>query len=590
MKRIIIILIFCCVLSSVAKAKYWGSTQITAQTIPASLSNYPGTTNILIHKLRMRNTGDATNDFAYPTNKAYPHIYEIQFLNLGTLPSSNIKRLRLWWDYDGTWNGNERECNTNYFCQTNVRFERNFSPTSFGSSSDIAYFGPDLNIFFQPNVNYYFYLMADLSTNILDNRSLDCETVHYGVFVHAGDDWYFYSRVTNLINSPYMITTETKATNLHIEDEPTLVNINQGFSLTVRAKDRYGNIDEDYVNSVYFTATNVPPTPYTPPVAFISNTNLNPYTFTGGDAGSHIFSSNCFKFYYPGVFKLRVTDGILNDDWSEEISAAPAIHHFDILDDKDQSLSSFSITAGKSFSNSGITNVKVSAKNYVGSLVGDYTGILYFLLESPSSLYTNHIPYDNNPATPPTTAAIDKFEILNNGFTNINGNNFIIYNAGNNKLTVFDTFGFKGEVNLVIVPDVPVKFNAQMDSSILAGSPFQLYIALSDKWNNTVPLNHKVKIEVFKDGKGFTKHTFPEQIQLSSGIKYFTAEENLKILESGTVTVKLTDLDDTSIVSEHTIQVDISAKKELSILQNYITPGETKEVPIYYNNTYEENI
>ncbi|MBN1898190.1 MAG: hypothetical protein JW827_05395, partial [Spirochaetes bacterium] len=29
---------------------------------------------------------------------------------------------------------------------------------------------------------------------------------------------------------------------------------------------------------------------------------------------------------------------------------------------------------------------------------------------------------------------------------------------------------------------------------------------------------------------------------------------------------------------------------ELSILQNYITPGETKEVPIYYNNTYEENI
>ncbi len=572
------------------RAYYWGTTTITAQSIDSSLSNLPGTTNIMIHKIRVRNTGDSTNDFAYPTNKAYPHLYEIEFENIGTLPSSNILRVHLWYDEDGIWNsGDEKECNTNYECQSNVLFDDNYSPTIFGHVSDIAYFGPDLNIFIASNKTYYFYLTVDLSTNIIDNASLDTRTINNETLIHAGGDWYFYGTKNNIINFPGQITTAVHATNLKIENEPTLVNIDEGFSLTVSARDKYNNIDKDYTGSVYFMATNIPPTPYTPPVAFISNTNGNAYTFTAGDNGIHTFSSNAFKFLYAGVFQFMVSDGgTLNDDWSSEISASPEVHHFNISDQDDNNLSSFFITAGLSFKESGITNIKVSARNYVGAIVDNYQGDLYFILETPSSLYQNKIPYDNDSITLPTTSSTDKFAITNNGYQLIDADDFCIYNAGNNKLKVIDEFGFNGEVNLSIVPDAAYQFNIQSDTPLLSGEPFRFYIELTDKWSNVVDASDEIEITILKNKSSFNDHTIPGSAVLDHGKKYFEKEDNIKIIEPGTYTIKVKNKDKTDITYEGTITVEMGAKNYLNIVNNYVKPGETKEVPIYYNNPYNE--
>lgn len=590
LKKIYLInLIFFIIIPLNLRAYYWGTTGFSAQAINSSLSNLPGTTNIMIHKIRVRNTGDSTNDFTYPTNKAYPHLYEIEFENIGTLPSSNILRARLWYDEDGIWNnGDEKECNTAYECQSNVLFDADYSPIVFGHSSDIAYFGPNLNIFIASNKTYYLYLTVDLSTNIIDNASLDTKTVNNETLIHAGGDWYFYRTITNIINSPGQITTAVHATNLKIENEPTLVNINKGFSLTVSARDKYGNIDKDYTNSVYFMATNIPPTPYEPPFAFISNTHLNPYKFTAGDNGYHIFTTNAFKFLKTGVYKIQVSDGTLNDDWSSEISASPEVHHFNISDHDDNNLSSFLITAGLSFKESGITNIKVSARNYVDAIVDNYQGDLYFILETPSSLYQNKIPYDNDSSTLPTTSSTDRFAITNNGYQLIDADYFCIYNAGNNKLRVIDEFGFKGEVNLSIVPDVAYQFNIQSDTPLLSGEPFRFYIELTDKWSNVVDASDEIEITIFKNKSPFNDHTIPESAVLEHGKKYFEKEDNIKVIEPGTYTIKVKDKDKTNITYEGTITVEMGAKNYLNIINNYVKPGEIKEVPIYYNNPYNE--
>ncbi|MBU1077247.1 MAG: hypothetical protein KKH98_08140 [Spirochaetes bacterium] len=573
------------------EAKMWGTMNITGFAINSSLSNKPGTTNILIHKIQVQNTGDFTNDYNYPNNTAYPHLYEMDFDNVGTLASSNITALHLYYDLDGIWgNGDEVECRTGNECQSNVNFDQDYSPSSFGSVNDRVYFGPNLNMHFPTGKTVYMYLTADLSTNILDNATLDVESVTYGIAVHRGDDWTVWGRITNQISAPNLISTSVEATNLWIQNDPSLVNINQGFSMSVSARDKYGNVDEDYTGSITFFPTNVPPTPYSLPFAIISNTNSNPYTFTGADNGYHTFTTNAFKLTKTGVYKILVSDGTLNSDWSRDISVSPAVHHFNITDQNDNNLSSIFITAGKTLLENGITNLKVSARNYVDAIVANYTGNLYFNLEEMSELYSNKIPFDNNPLTPPTTSSTDKFQIKNNGYTNISASTFIIYNAGQNRLLVIDEYGYKGEVNISVVADVPDRFKIDAQTHILAGEPFQYYISIIDKWQNTVELLDTIEIKLYKNEVLFTNHTFPPETALVSGKKNFEKIDNIIINEPGLFTIKIKDKNRPDIIYEGTITVEIGARNYLNIVNNYIEPGEAKEVPIYYNNPYKEEI
>lgn len=590
-KVLILSLLFICVLTQNQEATQWGSVSATTMPINSSQSNIPGATNIMLHKIRIRNTGTFTNDYNYPNNTAFPHLFEIDFENTGTLPSSNIKRLRLWYDIDGVWdNGDERECNPSYLCQSNVNFDLSYSPNSFGSYNDRAYFGPNLNILLRTGDTFYLYLLADLSTNIIDNADIDTKVITYSLAVHRGDDLTVYNITTNIVSTPSLITTSVKATNLLIQNEPSLVNINDNFPLTVSARDRYNNIDKDYTGSVFFQATNVSPTPYLPPIAFISNTNTNPYTFQASDNGTRNFSSNSFKFLKQGTYKIRVSDGNLNEDWTSDISVSPEVHHFNITDTSSNSLSSYFITAGKTFKENSITNIMVSARNYVDAFVTDYQGSLYFDLENLSSTYQNTVPYDNNSSTLPTTSTTDRFQITNNGYTYIDGQDFKIYNAGVNKLRVYDEYGFKGEVNLTVVADLPNHFNIEQDTTLLAGQPIQYYIALVDQWNNTVDVSDTIEIMIYKGNERFYNHTFPTNSNLQNGSISFTKENDIKILEPGQYIIKIKNKDRPTITYQNTITVEMGAKYNLNIINNYIKPGETKEITMYYNNQYNETV
>jgi hypothetical protein len=142
---------------------------------------------------------------------------------------------------------------------------------------------------------------------------------------------------------------------------PATATAGTAFSVTVFAKDAYGNLVTSYTGTVHFTTTDT----------FASTVLPADYTFTSADAGKHTFSVTLTQ---AARQTITVTDTVTSTiTGNGMVSVAPAAaNHFGLGVPA-------SVTAGNSF------NVTVFVKDLYGNLVSGYTGTVHFTSSDPKA-------------------------------------------------------------------------------------------------------------------------------------------------------------------------------------------------------------
>ncbi|RMD94145.1 MAG: hypothetical protein D6813_02825 [Calditrichaeota bacterium] len=115
---------------------------------------------------------------------------------------------------------------------------------------------------------------------------------------------------------------------------PTAVTAGNNFganNVTVTAFDAFNNIKTNYLGTVTWSSTD--------PIAVLPN----PYTFTGVDAGVHVFAGTQFTLNTVGVHTITVQDGAVNVSSSDITVTAGNIASFTLTP------SATTVTAGTSF-------------------------------------------------------------------------------------------------------------------------------------------------------------------------------------------------------------------------------------------------
>lgn len=90
-----------------------------------------------------------------------------------------------------------------------------------------------------------------------------------------------------------------------------------GDSVVVTARDAFGNLKTDYVDSLYFSSTD--------PSAQLPATAAAPFLFTSADLGRHAFAAADFIFFRAGIDTIFVTGGGKSTLMQIAVSAASAV-------------------------------------------------------------------------------------------------------------------------------------------------------------------------------------------------------------------------------------------------------------------------
>src|SRR5439155_22712740 len=136
---------------------------------------------------------------------------------------------------------------------------------------------------------------------------------------------------------------------------PANATAGTAFSITVTAKDAYGNTATGYRGTLHFTSSDGQAT-------LPAN-----YTFTAADSGSHAFT-NGVTLRTTGNQTVTVTDtvtGSITGSAAVNVTTAGAVTHFGIS-------APSSVSAGTSFS------FTVTALDANGNTVTGYTGTVHF--------------------------------------------------------------------------------------------------------------------------------------------------------------------------------------------------------------------
>lgn len=454
-----------------------------AFSTPANLPGHgaisPGQTNVPIFRLVATQNNDAATGI-------FPYIYHINFLKTGALPAGAFRQLRVYYDFDGAWmSGDEREMTTAQICHsgTNALFDQNYSPNNFGFDG-FSYVGPNLNLYLGTGQTIYLYLVADFSTTLPDLTGFGVTINTWNIFFRYGVDYSGNTGAALVQGYDTPLLTRVAGTRLAATGTPIVASKNVAFDVTVRALDAYGNQDTRYTNGIYFVLTNLSPTVYSAGMASVLHGAGNPITLSGG---SNTFAGEC-TISNAGLYQLLVmsTNGDLLAGASSNILVEPELHHFDIVDQSGRDINKRVFVAGLPLSQQGVTNLRVVSRNYSGGPYTNYQGLVYFGTDDPLRGYS--IPYDNNPATAPTTGTPDKHAFtLGQSSISLSGDQILFTHAGAFNFFVYDdALGVKSDIPIIVSAAAPARLQARMKASFGVNEAIQFKLQAYDAWDNPV--------------------------------------------------------------------------------------------------------
>lgn len=549
-----------------------GLMTITEYAVPNQNNLKPLATNILIQHFSIYNSIAGTNNFPYLTS--------IRLDQIGTASDSDIVDVHLYYDQDGTWNGNELEflsTTTNNY-NLGTTFSKDYSPTQF--ENNIANFGyiqtDEMGLHLPWSNTYHFYITIDMSQNVVDKVTIDTRIPNIKMFMKCQGGYWEQNMA--VVDTPINAVINVTATNLIIFGEPPApgIDVDTDFSLSVKAVDQYGNIDKDYTGSIYFSSSD--------PNAVLPYTAASPYTFTAGDAGVRTFSN--FKLLSGPQENITVSDGAggLNDDVSANIIVIADVDHYRLLADGTNRLKATNITAGETLDNLGITNITAIAYNYLSSIIPDYTGSVYFYSSANGT-------YDSFPAS------INNKYIYtgaggDDGTHNFPANQFKLTKAGKQNLIITDGVHTGEWLNITVQAGNYTKLMITCDTNVIASSYFPMTIQATDPYDNIITgVSTSLKMSITRINNvsdSAVNADYPqENLQLSSGGVSISGQNSIRINEGGSFRITITDLNNSSITATHDVSTTLSLprSKNSSVTYNYIRRAQSQSMDIYYNNT-----
>jgi hypothetical protein len=240
------------------------------------------------------------------------------------------------------------------------------------------------------------------------------------------------------------------ATHLVVSGLPGTPSAGVAGSVTVSAKDAYGNVADGYRGTVHFTSTDTSPGVQLPPN----------YSFVAGDAGAHTFTS-AVSLTTAGPQTVTATDTLSSPiTGSQPVIVQPggATHLVVLLPG--------SLTAGVSAS------VTVSAQDPFGNAATGYRGSVHFTSTdaSPSVMLPSNYTF---------TAGDAGVHTFTNGVT--------LATAGLQTLTATDTAtaAISGSQSVSVQPASATHLVVALPASLSAGVPASVTVSAKDAYGNT---------------------------------------------------------------------------------------------------------
>lgn len=587
--KLIIALVFCIPLMPLT----WRGLSMTGQNIPGNTNIRPGTTNVLVYKFRVNNSGAGQTNW---NGYYYPYLFSTTFYNNGPLPSSNIAAVHFYYSTNGQFGADAIEARSANYCIPYLmrNFNADYSPTIF-RADNYCYVGPDLGIHLSNNQQYFCYVTIDASTNLPDNTTMTVKcpgpygTRWWGYYLEGGFDFDGNAGdVTISVTNILQLKTDVIATRLKVTSVPTIASKNVAFDVKLIAVDAYGNWDLDFTKTaqIYFVLTNVDPTPYSAAMGGVLHSSGSKANFTASITNTYV---NECVISNAGMYQILAIDGSSSVTMatSSVIIVQPDIHHFDMFDQASNNIDGRSFTAGTPIFQSGVTNLLVIARDAVGNRFTGYSGTVYFSCDDPRRRYS--IPFDGSMSNLTIAPA-------STGLTNIGGSNFVFYSTGQFALSVIDTNnGIKSDVRINIGAGAPSFFGITGLESYQARAPMKFTLSVYDQYTNVVSWFNGVfslTMRWSNDNTLYTNFVISNGSNFLNGVYQGSATTGPFIRDPGTFILTLT-LDGypavtTNLYARFTLNGDETA---LSVGNNFITPGSAiRVVEIFGQNKNPETI
>jgi hypothetical protein len=243
------------------------------------------------------------------------------------------------------------------------------------------------------------------------------------------------------------ITISASAASTLAVSAPASVTAGTAFSVTVAAKDPYGNSATSYAGTISFTSSDAQ-------AVLPAN-----YTFTGADVGSHTFTS-AVTFKTAGSQSLTATDtltgSITGSQSGISVGAAAA--------------STLTVSAPASNPAGAAFSVTVTAKDTYGNTATGYTG-------------TVHFTSSDSQATLPANYTFTGADAGSHTFTN----GVTLNSTGSQTVTATDTQtgSITGTATVTVTAATATHFTVSGPSSASAGAAFSITVTALDAFNNT---------------------------------------------------------------------------------------------------------
>jgi hypothetical protein len=232
---------------------------------------------------------------------------------------------------------------------------------------------------------------------------------------------------------------------------PTTATAGTPFSITVTARDQFGNVAIGYAGTIHFTGTSSDPIPGSGLPA--------DYTFVGGDAGMHTFVSGATLFT-AGKQTITATDSnniALTGSGSTMVVAAVATH--------------FTVSAPPTASAGSPFSVTVTASDQFGNVATGYRGSIHFTKTDAGS--GSALPADY---------AFTAGDAGAHTFTKV----VTLVTAGKQTITATDLSNKSctGGGATSVVASAATQFTVTAPSTATAGSPFDVTVTARDQYGN----------------------------------------------------------------------------------------------------------
>lgn len=518
----------------------------------------PLMSNVVIFKFRILNTiGDNWAPVA-PDNIGRPSLSSILYSFNGTAVDSDFLRVRLWFNTNGIDSQyTNNEFNTSYDRFTNGRkFDSNFSPAVVqGKKAIFGGFGAaGMHLFNAWMTNYYIYLTADFSSNVIDHGTVKVTIPFINMFWWMNNGTFSYEQnmveLSN-INDMYTyadIRIEVTATKLVIENVPALIGSGQLFAVTVKAVDDYGNVDKDFTNDVYLIANG-------DPTATLPYSITNKYRMTTNDAGVKTIVGVAFNG--GAAPSLTVSDGEgfgvgLVDGTSAPVTVVATIDKFILTEGTNSLPAKVTNVAGRSLGHLGLTNFMVTAFNYLEQVASNYNGSIYF--ESSARGWADSFPY----------SATNRYTFVTNtdlGVKNFNPSNFVLTKRGLQNLKVTDD-AHKGEwLDIMVLPGEYSTLAISSPSEVLSGVAIPISIQGLDAYSNEVDVlssNFTTRTIMLTlantTGASGSNNTYPASIVISNTVFTLSGSNAVIIRDAGDYRITFTDASNAGISASKIIR------------------------------------